>query len=205
MARPASRKGATRAARGREGQKVARELSDNDALLGRGTREILLKKATTSFLLICAVITHPRAAPRRRHAFSKGLRPSQRAGSNRLRELATSRKQEHLSTSSCNDKAVIARETYEEITARGGRFLKQASSGGSAARSKREGGAFAEAPRKVGEERRKQILREKCKDKQADSSEGENCDGEHASGELDESVLTKATASKLKTRRKRGF
>ena len=142
---------------------------------------------------ICAHYS-PVPAPRRRHAFSKGLRPNHYIGNKRLSELVKSRKVEYVSTNSYNDKGVIAREIYEEIIARGGRFLKMQVSGGSAARNKTRGGAFIEAPRKVGEERCKQMLRHKCNDQQdgsSEGSEGENYDGEDTSGELDENVAGK--------------
>jgi hypothetical protein len=96
-------------------------------------------------------------------AFISGIGPSQYIGTQRLRTLVASRKEEYNSVDSYKIKKSIGSEIYDEITRRGGRFLQQVSSNDRArGNGARDNILYEEVPRKKGEEKCKQLLREKA-------------------------------------------
>ena len=90
----------------------------------------------------------------------RGVGPSQYIGNKRFRRLVESRKAEYVALDSYNDKAIVAWEVYNEIHARGGRFLKLVQSG-KQARSVVTKGVWRQASEEAALEKCKQALREK--------------------------------------------
>lgn len=83
-----------------------------------------------------------------------------------MRDLVASRKEEYNSVKSYKVKKRIGREIYDEIVSRGGRFLQQVSNGNEA-----RDVLYEEVPKKRGEEKCKQLLREKLSDKEEEVTE----------------------------------
>jgi hypothetical protein len=94
------------------------------------------------------------------------LGPSQYIGNRRLRDLGLSLKEEYNGSKSYKVKKMIGRKMYDEILGRGGRFLQQVSKW-TAGRD----ALYEEVDRKKGEEKCKQLLREKPSDKEEQTPE----------------------------------
>ena len=107
--------------------------------------------------------------------FGRGLGSSQYIGSKCFRRLVEGRKEEYTSTKSYKQKAVIAKEIYHEIRARGGRFLILVATE-KPARNVVESGVWKEADEKAALEKCKQSLREQRNDQDEDEDEEPNGD-----------------------------
>ena len=90
----------------------------------------------------------------------RGIGPSHYIGNKRFRDVVASRKEEYTSTKSYKRKRVIARQVFDEIKSRGGRFLKLDESDKPVA-SIVGAGSWKEAKQDEALEKCKQSLREK--------------------------------------------